>query len=100
MTDMEFPDAEIANPGQTESDLVASLTDHVTLTDSTRDTFEVEAPFTGELLGEVPACTPDDLEAAVTRAERAQERLVETDDFRRNYGVLGRPRPRIHRRVN
>jgi succinate-semialdehyde dehydrogenase/glutarate-semialdehyde dehydrogenase len=68
---------ETDTPGHTESELVAGLTDHVTLTDGTRDTFAVEAPFTGEFLGEVPACIPEDVEAAVTRAERTQEQWAE-----------------------
>lgn len=38
----------------------------------TRSTFPVHAPWTGELLGELPRCTEDDVHAAVTHARAAQ----------------------------
>ncbi len=37
-----------------------------------RELMEVEKPATGELLGTVPRCTPEDVEAAVDRARKAQ----------------------------
>ncbi|MFC7133430.1 MULTISPECIES: succinic semialdehyde dehydrogenase [Salinibaculum] len=39
----------------------------------TAETLNVTAPFTGEAVGEVPACTPDNLRRAVERAREAQE---------------------------
>jgi len=58
-----------------EDALLAGLADRVTLADDvreTRETLPVEAPFTGEVLGEVPACTEADVAAAVERAREAQ----------------------------
>jgi succinate-semialdehyde dehydrogenase / glutarate-semialdehyde dehydrogenase len=37
-----------------------------------REPLEIEKPYTGELLGIVPRCTPDDVAAAVDRAREAQ----------------------------
>jgi succinate-semialdehyde dehydrogenase / glutarate-semialdehyde dehydrogenase len=37
-----------------------------------REPLEVEMPYTGEVLGVVPRCTPDDVAAAVERARAAQ----------------------------
>ena len=38
-----------------------------------RETLAVHAPATGEFLGEVPFCTPDDVQVAVRRARIAQD---------------------------
>ena len=39
-----------------------------------RETMEVDKPATGEPLGSVPRCTPEDVEQAVQRARQAQNR--------------------------
>jgi len=54
-----------------ESDRFDRLADLATVVEG-RDAMPVEAPFTGEQLGTVPACTEDDVEAAVERARAAQ----------------------------
>ncbi|WP_233265051.1 succinic semialdehyde dehydrogenase [Halomarina oriensis] len=48
------------------------LTTLVTTDDGERDSLVVEAPFTAEPLGTVPACTPDDVDLALRRARVAQ----------------------------
>src|SRR5699024_907031 len=72
MTVSESPDAEARATNTDVDERVAGLTEHVPLADDGRETFTVEAPFTGDPIGEVPACDPEDVEAAVERAERAQ----------------------------
>ncbi len=49
-------------------DLAARVT-----TAGPREALAVHAPATGQLLGEVPLCTPDDVREAVRRARTAQE---------------------------
>lgn len=44
----------------------------VTVADSARETFQVLVPFTGEILGSLPAGTPADVEEALRRARTAQ----------------------------
>ena len=44
---------------------------------STRELLAVDAPFTGETIGTVPAGTPDDLKRAVERAREAQRAWAE-----------------------
>ncbi len=44
---------------------------------SDSSTFEVEVPFTGEILGEVPRCSKATLDKAVRRASRAQPMWAE-----------------------
>jgi succinate-semialdehyde dehydrogenase / glutarate-semialdehyde dehydrogenase len=43
-----------------------------------RERMEVDQPFTGELLGNVPKCTPDDVVAAAARAREVHERWKTT----------------------
>jgi succinate-semialdehyde dehydrogenase / glutarate-semialdehyde dehydrogenase len=43
-----------------------------------REAMEVDKPATGEPLGSVPKCTPEDVEQAVQRAREVQERWRET----------------------
>ena len=56
-----------------ESDRLAGLDSVVTTAGPPADRFEVEAPFTGETIGRLPACGPEDVEAAFDRADVAQE---------------------------
>jgi succinate-semialdehyde dehydrogenase/glutarate-semialdehyde dehydrogenase len=51
------------------------LADRVT-TSGTRERSEIEMPFTGQTLGAVPRCTPDDVRDAVRRARAAQAAWV------------------------
>lgn len=48
------------------------LFEWATIADSERGRLEVRTPFTRELLGAIPASTPADIDAAVTRARAAQ----------------------------
>src|SRR6266702_5505688 len=41
-------------------------------TSGSRDTIDIEKPFTGTVLGRVPRCTPEDVAAALERARAAQ----------------------------
>jgi succinate-semialdehyde dehydrogenase/glutarate-semialdehyde dehydrogenase len=43
-----------------------------------RPTAVIEQPFTGQALGEVPRCTPDDVKLAFERAREAQEEWAHT----------------------
>jgi acyl-CoA reductase-like NAD-dependent aldehyde dehydrogenase len=54
-------------------DRIRDLADGVTVAGGRDDrtTIAVEAPFTGDRLGEVPACSTRDLAAAVHRAREA-----------------------------
>jgi succinate-semialdehyde dehydrogenase/glutarate-semialdehyde dehydrogenase len=72
MTVSEPPDAETASTTIDADERVAGLTEYVTLADDGQETFTVEAPFTGDPIGAVPSCRGADVEAAVERAERAQ----------------------------
>jgi len=56
-----------------ESDRFRKLAELVTLADADREAFPVEAPFTGDEIGTVPACTAADVELAGERAAAAQE---------------------------
>src|SRR4051794_15842133 len=47
-------------------------------TQAERERMEVEQPFTGERLGTVPRCTPEDVEAAIERARAAQAAWART----------------------
>lgn len=59
----------IVNP---VSEKLGALAARVTTT-GPREALAVHAPATGRLLGEVPSCTPDDVQEAVRRARAAQE---------------------------
>lgn len=43
-----------------------------------REAFPVSCPFTGELLGHLPRCTPEDVRAVARRARDAQARWAQT----------------------
>jgi succinate-semialdehyde dehydrogenase/glutarate-semialdehyde dehydrogenase len=58
--------------GQTEAERFAKLGSGVTLCREPQRKLEVKAPFTGEVLGYIPAGTEADADAAVTRARTAQ----------------------------
>lgn len=53
------------------------LAELVTVADPNRDRLDVDAPFTGDRIGTVPAGTGDDVELAVERAREAQQRWRE-----------------------
>ena len=52
--------------------LIRGLPDLVALADRQRPQVDVYAPFNSECIGSVPACTADDVKAAVERARAAQ----------------------------
>jgi succinate-semialdehyde dehydrogenase/glutarate-semialdehyde dehydrogenase len=54
-----------------------ALAERVT-SSSGADPMEIEQPFTGHPLGQVPRCGPDDVRAAIERARDAQERWART----------------------
>ena len=56
-----------------EPDLLAGLESYVTTAGPREGRFDVEAPFSGAVIGQLPACDPADVEAAFERASRAQE---------------------------
>lgn len=68
--------AASVEPGVSD-DRVEGLVDGVTVDDDTTDTVTVEAPYTGEPLGEIPACGEADVELAVDRAHEAQPAWAE-----------------------
>ena len=55
-----------------EPELLAGLESIVTTAGHREDRFDVEAPFTGDTIGRLPACGPEDVEAAFDRADDAQ----------------------------
>src|SRR6266508_4126401 len=55
-----------------DSTRLEALARRATTAAAAREPLEVEKPYTGELLGVVPRCTPDDVAAAVQRARAAQ----------------------------
>jgi succinate-semialdehyde dehydrogenase/glutarate-semialdehyde dehydrogenase len=57
---------------RSDGDRLERLTTVVTRGDGERDDLVVEAPFTADPLGTVPACTDDDVELALRRARAAQ----------------------------
>lgn len=59
--------------GPDEHDSLVGLVDKVTQAGEAATSLPVEAPFTGETIGAIPACTDSDVEVAVDRARRAQE---------------------------
>lgn len=56
------------------ADVPERLLSRVAVSIATRERIPVRAPFTGELLTELPRCTPEDVVAAVARAREAQTR--------------------------
>src|SRR5215211_6259949 len=73
--------------GRVGADRFEALARRVVTGDGGRETIEVERPATGELLGTVPRCTAEDVEAAVERARAAQARWRETS-FQERRRVL------------
>ena len=55
-----------------DAQLLARLTSRITGSGRERERIAVRAPFTGEVLGNIPACTECDAEAAVAGARAAQ----------------------------
>ena len=64
--------------GRIDAALLERLGGGVTLTGGGRDRIEVEAPFTGEVLGSVPRCTEDDVRVAARQAREAQRPWART----------------------
>src|SRR4051795_11267757 len=56
--------------------------------DAGSDPMEIEQPFTGELLGTVPKCDPDDVKAAIARAREAAESWSQTSYAERKRILL------------
>ena len=67
------PDAVAGSRSRLGDELVARLIAQVH-TAEPREMRASIAPFTGEPVGEVPACTAEDVDAAVRRARAAGER--------------------------
>lgn len=65
-------------PAGVGEDQVGRLADRVTVAGPDRERTAVEAPFTGEHVGTVPACTGADVAAAVERAAAAQPDWADT----------------------
>ncbi len=76
---MTSSEATVIEDGASPADL-AGLDPLVTTAGDT-DTFAVESPFDGGTIGELPACGPDDVEAAVDRA--AESAWRDTDPAHR-----------------
>ena len=55
-----------------ETDLLAGLESYVTTAGPREERFDVETPFSGAVIGRLPACDPDDVEEAFVRADHAQ----------------------------
>jgi succinate-semialdehyde dehydrogenase / glutarate-semialdehyde dehydrogenase len=66
---------------------VEALTKRV-VTVGPRDEIEVEQPFTGGRLGATPACTPEDVAAAIERAREAQRAWARTGFAERRAVLL------------
>src|SRR4051794_2530443 len=56
-------------------------------TEGDRDRMEIQQPFSGHLLGTVPRCAPEDVEAAIRRARSAQQAWARTP-FKERRAVL------------
>ncbi len=69
MTVSERADVDLPAPAD---DRVAGLERIVTMADGVEETFEVVEPYTAEVLGELPACSERDVDAAFERAQTAQ----------------------------
>lgn len=59
-------------PGRVTAGLLAGLEARVDVPAAGRDPIRVVAPFTGDVIGSVPAAAPEDVAAAVARARSAQ----------------------------
>ncbi len=78
--------------GRTDEALLERLKGRVTLADGgSRDEIEVEAPFSGEVLGSVPRCTGEDVREATGRARAAQDLWART-----SFGERARILMRFH----
>ncbi|QLD88166.1 succinate-semialdehyde dehydrogenase (NADP(+)) [Natronomonas salina] len=58
---------------EVEAELLAGLESGVTTAGAPEERFDVEAPFRGTKIGDLPACGPDDVEVAFERARQGQE---------------------------
>ncbi|MFT4903650.1 MAG: succinate-semialdehyde dehydrogenase/glutarate-semialdehyde dehydrogenase [Natronomonas sp.] len=77
-----------------EPELLAGLESGVTTSGVVEERFDVEAPFRGTVVGQLPACDDDDIEAAFDRAEQGQkaweERSIEerAEVFKRYHDLV------------
>ena len=75
--------------GKVDGALLERLKGRITLAGGGHDEIEVEAPFTGEVLGSVPRGTGDDVREAARRA-RAAQRLWARTSFEERSKILMR----------
>jgi acyl-CoA reductase-like NAD-dependent aldehyde dehydrogenase len=78
---------DTSSPTATESDRFALLAATVP-TETDRPAIPVEAPYSGDTIGTIPAGTGDDVRAAVERATEAQRGWAETSVQRRAETML------------
>ncbi len=77
-----------------EPELLAGLESVVTSAGPVEERFDVEAPFTGTIIGQLPSCDPADVEEAFDRADYAQtawaDRSVEAraEVFKRYHDLV------------
>ncbi|WP_178916815.1 succinic semialdehyde dehydrogenase [Natronomonas gomsonensis] len=77
-----------------EPDLLSGLESYVTLSGAPEEHFDVEAPYRGVVIGELPACDESDIEVAFDRAEQGQkaweDRTVEerAEVFKRYHDIV------------
>src|SRR5512139_1730660 len=57
--------------------LIRGLSGMVALADRSRPHVDVHAPFNGECIGTVPACSAEDVKVAVERARAAQKQWAD-----------------------
>jgi succinate-semialdehyde dehydrogenase / glutarate-semialdehyde dehydrogenase len=70
-------DVQATGSARIDAERLASLAARVT-TSASRTALEVEQPFTGTTLGQVPRCTPEDIGLALKRAAAAQDSWART----------------------
>ncbi|QIN78187.1 aldehyde dehydrogenase family protein [Rubrobacter marinus] len=75
---MQVGRAAYGTRGRIDAALLERLGERVTLAGGDREEIEVEAPFTGEVLGSVPRGTGDDVREAARRARAAQKSWART----------------------
>lgn len=72
------PASTAHSTGRTNEALLERLKGRITLSGGPREEIDVEAPFTGEVLGRVPRCTGEDVREAACRARAAQRSWART----------------------
>ena len=81
----------MATPAGIEPAVAAKLASHITLSAGPHEQIPVRAPYTGEVLGYLPAAQEADVELAVDRARAAQAEWAA-----RSFGERGRIFLRFH----